>query len=95
MVHRIIIRRRPRVFLPVLPFRRTSTGVSAIMAREMKKKYQLRKRKESMSLSTCSVSDEREVVGRLVSPIYCLGESFARWSLLEAWHQVRKLVYVT
>jgi hypothetical protein len=70
MVHRIIIRRSPRVFLPVLPFRRTSTGVSAIMARIMKKEYQLEKTKESMSLSTCFVAEKREVVGRLVSPVY-------------------------
>lgn len=38
IVTRMIIRRRPRMFLPELPFRRTSTGASAIMARGEKKK---------------------------------------------------------
>ena len=40
IVTRMIIRRRPRMFLPELPFRRTSTGASAIMARGEKKEGQ-------------------------------------------------------
>ena len=38
IVTRMIIRRRPRMFLPELPFRITSTGAPAIMARGEKKK---------------------------------------------------------
>jgi hypothetical protein len=44
----MIMRSRPRVFLPVLPVNKASTGVSAIMASEEKKKeISMEKEKES------------------------------------------------
>jgi hypothetical protein len=52
MVARMIIRRRPRVVLPELPFKRTSRGDSAIMAREEKNQDPMGK-KMSKQPSTC------------------------------------------